>query len=501
MHGHGGGITRRRLLASGAALAAAGLLPRAPFSFAAGGTTQTYDDGNSQIPGGLQGDPERVIVIGAGWAGLTAANALRNAGVDVVVLEGRGRIGGRALTQDVGGSPVDLGCSWIHEPIGNPMTAFADQAGIGQTSADIELDAATIRFYDDASGAEVPLPDKLAAFLHLVNFEEEAAGISDKLGPDASARDGARAYLDSQGLEGDARRRAEFLIRLVLQESDAIDWGRLKFDYVAHYDPVYTGVGLGDFPTGGYIGLVEAMAGDTDVRLGHRVLGVSRDASGVRVTASAGGKRRLFRGSHALVTVPLGVLKAGAIYFDEGLPERKRQAIRRLWFGEFEKVALTFAEPFWQEGLHTHILHLSQRPALGWPLWLDLQKLSGVPTLVALCSSRFARSMSRLPRPQRMESAVAVLEETLGISVPQPEAWGASDWRNDPFSLGAYSSVPLGASLAGFDRIADPVDGRLLFAGEGTSRARPGFSDGAMSTGIREAKRLLQTPSVELSAA
>jgi monoamine oxidase len=474
-------------------------LPQLPWALAQG-ATETYDDGNADVPGGLKGEPERVIVIGAGFAGLTAANALRNAGVDVVVLEGRNRVGGRAHTKDVGGSPVDFGCSWIHEPIGNPMSAFADQAGIAQTSADIELDAATIRFHDDVSGAEVSLPDKLAAFAHLVLFEEEAADISDSLGPDASARDGARAYLDNHGLAGAARRHAEFLIRLVLQESDAIDWGRLNFDYIAHYDPVYTGVGLGDFPTGGYTGLVDAMAGDTDVRLGHRVSSVSRNGAGVRVTASAGGKRRVFRGSHALVTVPLGVLKAGGVRFDEGLPERKRQAIRRLWFGEFEKVALTFAEPFWQDVLHTHILHLSQRPALEWPLWLDLQKLSGVPSLVALCSSKFARTMARLPRAQRLESAVAVLEETLGVQVPEPEAWAASNWRNDPFSLGAYSSVPLGASLAGFDRIADPVDGRLLFAGEGTSRARPGFADGAMSTGIREAKRLLQTPSVELSA-
>ena len=138
-------------------------MPRVPFSLAAGGATQTYDDGNSAIPSGLRGDPERVIVIGAGWAGLTAANALRNAGVEVVVLEGRGRIGGRALTKEVGGSPVDFGCSWIHEPVGNPMTMFAEQAGIAQTSADIELDAATIRFHDDVSGAEVSLPEKLGA--------------------------------------------------------------------------------------------------------------------------------------------------------------------------------------------------------------------------------------------------------------------------------------------------------------------------------------------------
>src|SRR2546423_101370 len=55
-------------------------------------TTGTYDDGTGAIPGGLAGDVERVIVVGAGWAGLTLANALRNAGVDHVVLEARDRI-------------------------------------------------------------------------------------------------------------------------------------------------------------------------------------------------------------------------------------------------------------------------------------------------------------------------------------------------------------------------------------------------------------------------
>ena len=76
-----------------------------------------------------RGDPERVIIVGAGWAGSTLANALRNAGVDHVLLEARDRIGGRAYTADLGGVPIDLGCSFIHEPIGNPMARFADQAG------------------------------------------------------------------------------------------------------------------------------------------------------------------------------------------------------------------------------------------------------------------------------------------------------------------------------------------------------------------------------------
>ena len=61
-------------------------------------------------------------MIGAGIAGLTVANALAHAGVDCVVLEARGRIGGRLHTVDLAGSPVDLGGSWMHHPDGNPVT-------------------------------------------------------------------------------------------------------------------------------------------------------------------------------------------------------------------------------------------------------------------------------------------------------------------------------------------------------------------------------------------
>ena len=102
----------------------------------------------------------------------------------------------------------------------------------------------------------MPAAEALETFTHLVRFEEEAESLSDELGPDASARDGAELYLSRQGLSGDALRRARFLLRLILQQTDAIDWRKLNFDYTAHYDPVYTGVGQGNFPEGGYIGLI-----------------------------------------------------------------------------------------------------------------------------------------------------------------------------------------------------------------------------------------------------
>jgi polyamine oxidase len=89
-----------------------------------GGVTQ-YDRVSE-----ITGPVDRVVVVGAGIAGLAAASRLRRAGIDCVVLEARDRIGGRLHTVELAGTPVDLGGSWIHHPIGNPLTAFCDERGV-----------------------------------------------------------------------------------------------------------------------------------------------------------------------------------------------------------------------------------------------------------------------------------------------------------------------------------------------------------------------------------
>jgi len=465
--------------------------------------TAEYDDGGDAVPPGAVGDPERVIILGAGWAGLTLANALRNAGVDHVLLEGRSRIGGRARTVDVAGVPVDLGCSWIHEPVGNPMTRFAEQAGVARDNADIELDVAVIRAFDGFLDRELTAAEKAAAFAHVVRFGEEAAGISAELGPGASVRQGARVYLNRQGLHSDARRHAEFLIHLVTEQSDNYEWERISLDYWANFESPYTGVGQGEFPVGGYRPMVLAMAGDSRVRLRHRVDAIERRPAGVTVRCTVTGdrpRRRVFKGSHVVVTVPLGVLKAGSIRFEPRLPRRKRRAIGRVGYGVFEKVAMVFDDAFWSDPAHTHMLFLSDHFPLELPLFVDLDRISGVPGLVATTAGRAGRRFRRLDREARLELVLARMAEILGRDVPRPVAWRATDWRADRFSRGAYSTIPVGSSLADLDTLAEPVGGRVLFAGEATSRARPGYSDGAMTSGIREAKRLLRRPAVTLSA-
>jgi monoamine oxidase len=73
-----------------------------------------------------------------------------------------------------------------------------------------------------------------------------------------------------------------------------------------------------------------------------------------------------------------------------------------------------------------------------------------------------------------------------------------TSWANDPHSGGAYTHIPPEATPADADLLGEPIGGRLLFAGEHTQSTRMAYADGAMTSGIREAKRLLGQRSVRL---
>jgi len=495
-------LSRRQFLQLAALAAGAAALPRDAFARALlpSPPPLPYDDGSNAIPPGAAGDLERVIVIGAGFAGLAAANALTTAGVPCVVLEGRDRIGGRAHTIDVGGSPVDVGCSWITDPVGNPMTQFASQSGVLQINASIELDVPESRFYDDRTGV-VLQTNKMQAALHALRFEEfDAADISAKLGPNASTKDGILAYIKQKKLTGDAARFAEYFLRLIVELPDATDWDLDSLQWWANGSSPYIGFGEGDFPVGGYRRLTRSLAAGSDVRLSQRVTDIAVGRDGVSVRAvNEMGIPRTFKGSHAVVTVPLGVLKSGSITFSPALPRWKTGAIKRIGMGTFEKVVMRFPEPYWATE-HAHIFHLSSPNAMDFPLIIDLFFIEKVPILVAFNTGRHAIALDDKTDAEISSHMLKILRHVQGGPIPDPTDVFITRWGHDPFTRGSYSYLTLGSSPADQDALGAPVGGRLLFAGEASNPARYGYADGAFSTGIREAKRLLRSRRVQLRA-
>ncbi len=416
----------------------------------------------------------RVLILGAGAAGLSAARRLHDAGLDVTVLEARDRLGGRILTDDGLAAPMDLGASWIHgASADNPIKALVDEQGL----ATIETNWASMALFRH-DGAPLSAGESLALLSQMEQLEAKLWFTSA-----AAANDTSYLQVIEEALDGNAisdEHRWALQSELVLAAGDELD--ELSWAYTGDeegYEGPDTRI------VGGYVQVVELLAAGLDVRLETPVTHIEIGDLGVSVTTADG---EVFEGARVIVTVPLGVLRAGYIGFSPPLPTSKQAAIDGLAMGALDKVCLRFPTVFWDEA--THVFgHITGELLL--PEWLNGVPALGEPILIGASGGDAARALGELSDDELTELAMASLRAIFGDDIPDPTAVVRTRWWSDPWSLGSYSHVPPGSSSALYADLAQPVGDRLFFAGEATISDHRASVHGALASGVREADRVL----------
>lgn len=248
-----------------------------------------------------------VIVVGSGFSGLGCARDLTDAGLRVTVLEGRDRVGGRTWTERLDGIPAEMGASWIHGHQGNPLTTLLRETGGRSYSFD----------YDNVVGGDENAVAELDTYL---------ARAEDVEDPDTTPYSALLPRKMSPALS--------YAVNSVLVQ----EYGAEPEDLAVSADEEGTaGEGSDFLLPDGYDRLLAHVRGSIPVRTGAVVTRIARDADRVAVTLDSG---EILRADRCVVTVPIGVLKAGKITFEPALPTRKREAVEALGPGLLDKLWL-----------------------------------------------------------------------------------------------------------------------------------------------------------------
>ncbi|XP_010244717.1 PREDICTED: probable polyamine oxidase 2 [Nelumbo nucifera] len=434
--------------------------------------------------GGRQSSPS-VIVIGGGFSGIAAARALHDASFQVVLLESRDRIGGRVYTDYSFGFPVDLGASWLHGVCKeNPLAPVIGRLGLplyrtsGDNSVLYDHDLESYALFD-TNGNQVPqeLVTKVGEVFE--NILKETDKVRQEQSDDISI---SRAV--SIVFERRSDLRQEGLAYKVLQWylCRMEGWFAADADTISlnGWDQEVLLPGGHGLMVRGYRPVINTLAKGLDIRLGHRVTKVVRRYNGVQVITEDG---TTFVADAAVISVPLGVLKAKIIEFEPRLPEWKEEAIEGLGIGIENKIVLHFDKIFWP---NVEFLGVVASTTYGCSYFLNLHKATGHPVLVYMPAGQLAQDIEKMSDEAAANFAFMQLKKILPDAC-EPIQYLVSHWGADVNSLGSYSYDRVGKSHDLYERLRIPVD-NLFFAGEATSMAYPGSVHGAFSTGLMAAE-------------
>lgn len=398
-----------------------------------------------------------VIIIGAGVAGLSAAQKLVQAGKEVIVLEARNRIGGRLFTRhDLAEVPIELGGELVHG-----------------------TQAATWNVIRENNIRTVELGQPIDATSHDLDFSRL---------PKPLKHENVAQYLERNNLDG--HRMPPYLRFLSVDDEPfrRMD-ARFFFAYYSHQSAHGELYGEHDFRVpDGYDQLPKVLAHNVPIRLQTIVQEVRWSDGHVRVISLHNHVTETLETKTVLITLPIGILRHGDVRFTPELPEWKDHAIQSFSTVDVAKIIYIFDQPVLPKGVDQ--LHdFSANPPMWWRGSAGHPHSKG-DVIIAWVAGDNARALLEQDYETALYTGLESLRTLLGREDITPTSGIMHNWAGDPYARGAYSFLLHGSDEA-HEELSRPINNTLFWAGEAMSNENESTVHGAYESGLLAAHQIL----------
>jgi monoamine oxidase len=413
---------------------------------------------------------KKVVVVGGGIAGLGAAAELLRQECHVILLETKERLGGRIHTISIGPFPIELGAEFLHGESA-PLQTVINAAGLANSKISLRNEV-----FENGKLHRRDVWGKMSKIMRRIDPRGRDCSMEEFLAHDQATVETHRTI--SSFVNGFHAARMDLVSAHSL----------LRAEYAAEH----MHGGNQSRLDAGYSALIDFLAADIRAHGGKictdtQVRNINWQPGNVLIECQQGNETSIFEADAVIITVSLGVLKAGMITFYPPLTS-KQEPIDQLQFGNVVKISLLFKAKWWP---HFEFIQAPDERMPTW--WTDprghiLTGWAGGPQADALLGH---------PAAEREAVALEILATIFQKQADQVrENFMTScshDWTHDPDIRGAYSYIPVhGLDLP--KKLAEPIEQTLFFAGEATvSDAQTGLVSEAYETGLRAARELIKT--------
>jgi monoamine oxidase len=448
---------------------------------------------------GSSGRRVDVAVVGAGLAGLIAARDLLAAGLSVLVLEARDRVGGRLLNHTLkSGAVVEVGGQWVG-PTQDRVLALAEELGVGlyptyeEGEHFLAVNGAVKRYRGD----DFALTEK--ALADVGETQQRLEEMASTVPLEEPWRTAEAAAWDAQTLDTWLVANAKTEIGLgywrtlvpALFSAEASEMSLLHFLFYCRSGGtidrlVATHGGAQESRLeGGSQQLALRLAerlGDT-VRFDSPVRAIRQDDRGVEVTHDGG----VVEAGRAIVAIPPTL--AGRIRYSPALPPLRDQLTQQVPMGYVIKVQIAYPEPFWRaEGLSGSVFSLDDEVSV---IFDNSPPDLSCGVLLGFLEGAHARRAGKLLPQERKELILSVFAKFFGPRAANPDEYVERDWAAEEWSRGCYGGRFGTGVWTGYgEALREPV-GRIHWAGTETAEIWNGYMDGAVRSGERAAQEVL----------